>query len=70
MKKKLVLLALSFLMTLGAFADVVVTGKVTFKDEPDEPAIGATVMLKGKPKTAVATDLDGNFKITALIPKL
>lgn len=64
MKKKLVLLALSFIMTLGAFADIVVTGTVTFKDEPDEPAIGATVMIKGNPKSAVATDIDGNFKIT------
>lgn len=64
MKKKLVLFALSFIMTLGAFADIVVTGTVTFKDEPDEPAIGATVMIKGNPKSAVATDIDGNFKIT------
>ncbi|MDE5585917.1 MAG: carboxypeptidase-like regulatory domain-containing protein, partial [Muribaculaceae bacterium] len=46
------------------YADIVVTGTVTFKDEPDEPAIGATVMIKGKPKSAVAVDIDGNFKIT------
>ncbi|MDE6856862.1 MAG: carboxypeptidase-like regulatory domain-containing protein, partial [Muribaculaceae bacterium] len=64
MKKKLVLLTLSLLMAIGVYADIVVTGTVTFKDEPDEPAIGATVMIKGKPKTAVAVDIDGNFKIT------
>ena len=65
MKKKLVLLTLGLLMAVGVYADIVVTGTVTFKDEPDEPAIGATVMVKGKPQTAVATDVDGNFKITA-----
>ena len=64
MKKKLVLLSLSLLMAIGMYADIVVTGLVTFKDEPDEPAIGATVMIKGKPKSAVPVDIDGNFKIT------
>lgn len=64
MKQKLVLLTLSLLMSIGAYADIVVTGTVTFAEEPDEPAIGATVMVKGKPKTAIATDIEGNFKIT------
>ncbi len=64
MKKKLVLLTLSLLAAIGMYADVVVTGTVTMKDDPDEPAIGATVMIKGKPASAVSTDIDGNFKIT------
>ena len=64
MKKKLVLLTLSLFAAIGMYADIVVTGTVTLKDEPDEPAIGATVMIKGKPGSAVSTDVDGNFKIT------
>ncbi len=63
MKKQLVLLTLSILMAMGAYADIVVTGIV--KDDLGEPAIGATVMIKGKPNTAVATGMDGDFKITA-----
>ncbi|MDE6018322.1 MAG: SusC/RagA family TonB-linked outer membrane protein [Muribaculaceae bacterium] len=65
MKKKLVLLTLSLFAAIGMYADIVVTGTITFKDEPDEPAIGATVMIKGKPASAVSSDIDGNFKITA-----
>ena len=49
MKKKLILLTLSLIMAVGVYADIVVTGRVTLKEEPDEPAIGATVMIKGKP---------------------
>ncbi len=64
MKKKLVLLTLSLIMAIGMYADIVVTGRVTLKEEPDEPAIGATVMIKGKPKSTVPVDYDGNFKIT------
>ncbi|MDE6637489.1 MAG: TonB-dependent receptor plug domain-containing protein, partial [Muribaculaceae bacterium] len=64
MKKKLVLLTLSLFAAIGMYADIVVNGTVTFKDDPDDPAIGATVMIKGKPATALSTDIDGKFKIT------
>lgn len=43
----------------------VVSGVVT--DETGEPLIGATVQIKGT-KTAMATDIDGNFKLTSPVP--
>ncbi|MBP3536015.1 MAG: TonB-dependent receptor [Muribaculaceae bacterium] len=39
------------------------TVKGTVLDEQNEPLIGATVALKGNPKVAVATDVDGNFSL-------
>ncbi len=61
MVKKLVFLALAVL-TLGlqAFAQNVVTGKVT--DTKGEPVVGAGVQIKGTNAGAV-TDLNGNFSV-------
>lgn len=63
MVKKLVFLTLAVL-TLGlqAFAQNVVTGKVT--DTKGEPVIGAGVQIKGTNAGAV-TDLNGNFSVKA-----
>lgn len=50
---------LAFCCTMGAVAQVSVSG--TVKDGTGEPLIGATVMLKGNAAVATATDIDGAF---------
>ena len=47
------------LLTLGASAQVTVSGNVS--DESGEPIIGATVM-EALTTNGVVTDFDGNFK--------
>ena len=54
------LLAMLF-TTSWMFAQVTVTGNV--RDERDEGAIGATVLLVGSQKGAI-TDSEGNFKLS------
>ena len=54
------LLAMLFI-TSWMFAQVTVTGNV--RDERDEGAIGATVLLVGSQKGAI-TDSEGNFKLS------
>lgn len=49
---------------LGVSAQTGVTVSGTVTDESGEPLIGATVRLEGS-KTAVVTDLEGQFRITA-----
>ncbi len=63
MEKRLLLLLSGLIIGIGLFAQVKVTG-VVLSASDDEPLIGATVSVKGT-KTAVATDLDGKFTITA-----
>ncbi len=61
-RKALVVLALMLATALPALAqNITVTGTVY---EPEgEPAIGASVEVKGTPGKGVATDFDGNYKI-------
>lgn len=58
---KLFLTLTLVLLTLGASAQVTVSGNVS--DESGEPIIGATV-LEALTTNGVVTDFDGNFKIT------
>lgn len=60
--KMLALLALTLLMPLGAFSQVI-TVKGTVSDSHGESVIGATVVEKGNTKNATVTDLDGNFTL-------
>ncbi|MCH5217362.1 MAG: TonB-dependent receptor [Muribaculaceae bacterium] len=61
MKRFLLLLTLSTISIVSVLAERV-SGVVT--DAADgEPLIGATVMVKEKPGTGVATDLDGNYTL-------
>lgn len=60
--KKLLLLLILSVSSLAMVAQIKVTGVVL--DETNQPAIGATVVQKGKPGNGVATDLDGKFTIT------
>ncbi|MDE6291314.1 MAG: carboxypeptidase-like regulatory domain-containing protein, partial [Muribaculaceae bacterium] len=62
--KKLTLLLIAILTSLGIYAqDVKVSGKV-ISSLDGEPLIGATVMVKGT-ATGTATDVDGAFTINA-----
>ena len=64
MKKRIYLLSLMAMMTLGLRAQgLTVTGVVMAQDEPD-PVIGANVMVKGS-TVGTITDFDGNFSIQA-----
>ena len=63
MGKKYLLLLVALFTSICVAAQVRVTGTVLSADD-DEPVIGATVMLKGKPTNAVATDIDGKFALT------
>ena len=61
--KKLMLSCVAFLLSLVAFSQNAVTGKVT--DAKDgTPVSGATITVKGT-KTATQTAADGSFKINA-----
>ncbi|MBK7306817.1 MAG: TonB-dependent receptor plug domain-containing protein [Chitinophagaceae bacterium] len=61
--KKLMLASVMFFLTLAAFSQNAVTGKVT--DSKDgTPVAGATITLKGT-KTATQSAADGSFKINA-----
>ncbi len=61
--KKLMLASVMFFLTLAAFSQNAVTGKVT--DSKDgTPVSGATITLKGT-KTATQSAADGSFKINA-----
>ena len=64
MKKRIYLLSVMVMMTLGMLAqNVTVTGVVMAQDEPD-PVIGANVMVKGT-TVGTITDFDGNFELQA-----
>ena len=64
MKKRIYLIAVMAMMTLGVMAQsLTVTGVVMAQDEPD-PVIGANVMVKGTTLGTI-TDFDGNFTIQA-----
>ena len=64
MSKRIYLLSLMVMMTLGVWAQsMTVTGVVMAQDEPD-PVIGANVMVKGS-TTGTITDFDGNFSLQA-----
>ena len=64
MSKRIYLLSLMVMMTLGMWAQsITVTGVVMAQDEPD-PVIGANVMVKGS-TTGTITDFDGNFSLQA-----
>lgn len=65
-KRFLLLLSVIGLTSLFASAQIQVTGTVS-SDEDNEPLTGAVVTIKGQPKTATATDLDGQF--TIVVPK-
>ena len=61
--KKLMLASVMFFLTMAAFSQNAVTGKVT--DSKDgTPVSGATITLKGT-KTATQSAADGSFKINA-----
>ena len=61
MRKFFLLLTFFSITTISALAEKV-TGTVT--DATDgEPLIGASVMIKEKPGSGVATDLDGNYSL-------
>ena len=55
------LVILLLLTTVGVNAQSLLSGTVV--DQTNEPIIGATVIEKGNPKNAAATDLEGNFKL-------
>lgn len=57
------LLLVTLCACIGMWAQVRVTG-VVYSAEDDEPLIGATVAVKGKPAIATSTDLDGNFTLS------
>lgn len=57
------LLLVTLCACIGMWAQVRVTG-VVYSAEYDEPLIGATVAVKGKPAIATSTDLDGNFTLS------
>jgi TonB-linked SusC/RagA family outer membrane protein len=61
--KRLMLVSVMFFMSVAAFSQNAVTGKVT--DSKDgTPVAGATITLKGT-KTATQSGADGSFKINA-----
>ncbi|MBK6379755.1 MAG: SusC/RagA family TonB-linked outer membrane protein [Chitinophagaceae bacterium] len=61
--KKLMLASVMFFLTLAAFSQNAVTGKVT-DSQDGTPVSGATITLKGT-KTATQSAADGSFKINA-----
>ncbi|WP_305386531.1 carboxypeptidase-like regulatory domain-containing protein, partial [uncultured Muribaculum sp.] len=63
MEKRIMLLLVTLCACIGMWAQVRVTG-VVYSAEDDEPLIGATVAVKGKPAIATSTDLDGNFTLS------
>ena len=63
MKRKLIMFLTLFFIGIGmAVAQTQVQGTVV--DDTGEPAIGATVLIKGTAQGTV-TDIDGNFNLTA-----
>ncbi|MDE6490877.1 MAG: SusC/RagA family TonB-linked outer membrane protein [Muribaculaceae bacterium] len=60
MDKKFLLFITCLFVGLGLYAQTRVTGTVIFQED-QEPVIGATVSVKGNPKIATATDIDGKF---------
>lgn len=64
MRKKLFLFCGMLIIALSAVAQVTVKGVVTFAEDK-EPVIGATVQIKENKSIATATDLDGQFTLTA-----
>ena len=67
LKKMLLLLAVAML-AFTAGAQVKVKG-VVIEKEGNQPAIGATVIEKGKPGNGTSTDFDGNFELTVASAK-
>ena len=63
LKRKIFLLLASLLLSLGASAQVTITGKVTGSDD-NLPVIGATIKMKGQPQGTM-TDASGSFAIKA-----
>ena len=61
LKQRLSLLASLLLVSVAAMAQFTVSGSVI--DSEKEPAIGASVIEKGNPKTSVITDIDGKYTI-------
>lgn len=63
--RKLLTVFLAFFVALGVLAqtngNIQITGNVS--DSEGEPLVGVTVSVKEQPRLAVATDLDGNYKI-------
>ena len=64
MEKWLFLFFAAICLCLSSFAQVHVTGTVV-SAEDDEPLIGATVTIKGNSSVGTATNIDGEFKLTA-----
>lgn len=62
MEKRFILLLLGIMVGIAAMAQVKVKGVVLSADD-NEPLVGAAVAVKGNPKMAVVTDIDGNFTI-------
>lgn len=62
MKRRLLLFLTCLSLMAGVSFARTVTGTV-IEAATDEPLMGATVKCKTNPKIAVATDLDGNFKL-------
>jgi len=58
---KMLVMAALMLLPSQVFAQSQLSGRVL--DSQNEPIIGATVMVKGNPSNAAATDLDGNFTL-------
>lgn len=63
MEKRLFLLFAALCMCIGAFAQMQVTGTVVTAED-NEPAIGASVTVKGKSSIGTATNIDGEFKLS------
>src|SRR3546814_19698535 len=63
MNKKLPLFFLGLAMFVTAYAQTIITGKVTSADT-GEPVPGVTVTVKGT-TVATQTDLEGNYEIEA-----
>ena len=61
--KKFVVLLTMAILAFPVFAQMKVSGVVIQADD-GEPAIGATIKVKGQESIGTATDIDGNFTLT------
>ena len=62
MKRSILLLLLTTVLSLGAFAQTTTVSGVITSSEDGEPLIGATVKVKGT-TVGTTTDIDGNYTI-------
>jgi TonB-linked SusC/RagA family outer membrane protein len=66
LRKKVISSLLLFASSIGVIVAQTISGKIT--DNKKEPVIGAAITIEGTTK-GVASDIDGNYKLTDLEPK-